>query len=64
MFDTANQPQEDANFTNQYYNNGNMIQKTAKTGGANALYVYDNDDIFLALQALLLGCGFLVKFAG
>ena len=41
-----------------------MIQKTAKTGGAIALYVYDNDDIFLALQALLLGCGPLVKFAG
>ena len=44
IFNTANQLLEDANFTYQYDNNGNMIQKTAKIGGAVTIYEYDAEN--------------------
>jgi YD repeat-containing protein len=44
IFNTANQLLEDANFTYQYDNNGNMTQKTAKIGGAITQYEYDAEN--------------------
>ncbi len=43
-FNTANQLLEDANFTYQYDNNGNMTRKTAKSGGALTTYEYDAEN--------------------
>ena len=43
-FNQANQLLEDANFTYQYDNNGNMIRKTAKIGGAVTTYEYDAEN--------------------
>ncbi len=43
-FNTANQLLEDANFTYQYDNNGNMTRKTAKAGGAVTQYEYDAEN--------------------
>ena len=43
-FNQANQLLEDANFTYQYDNNGNMIRKTAKVGGAVTQYEYDAEN--------------------
>ena len=39
-----NQLLEDANFTYQYDNNGNMTRKTAKVGGAVTTYEYDAEN--------------------
>jgi RHS repeat-associated protein len=44
IFNSANQLSEDANFTYQYDNNGNIIQKTAKAGGAITQYHYDAEN--------------------
>jgi RHS repeat-associated protein len=43
-FNQANQLLEDANFTYQYDNNGNMTRKTAKAGGAVTQYEYDAEN--------------------
>ncbi len=43
-FNTANQLLEDANFTYQYDNNGNMTRKTAKIGGTVTTYEYDAEN--------------------
>ena len=43
-FNQANQLLEDANFTYQYDNNGNMTRKTAKVGGAVTQYEYDAEN--------------------
>jgi RHS repeat-associated protein len=43
-FNQANQLLEDANFTYQYDNNGNMIRKTAKIGAAVTTYEYDAEN--------------------
>src|SRR5262249_719312 len=43
-FDQANQLLEDANFTYQYDNNGNMARKTEKVGGAVTSYEYDTEN--------------------
>jgi YD repeat-containing protein len=44
VFNTANQLLEDANFTYQYDNNGNMTRKTAKIGGAITQFEYDAEN--------------------
>jgi RHS repeat-associated protein len=44
IFNQANQLLEDANFTYHYDNNGNMIRKTAKAGGAVTNYEYDAEN--------------------
>ena len=44
MFNQGNQLLEDANFTYQYDNNGNMTRKTAKVGGAVTTYEYDAEN--------------------
>ena len=44
IFNQANQLLEDANFTYQYDNNGNLTRKTAKLGGAITQYEYDADN--------------------
>jgi len=38
IFNQANELLDDANFTHQYDNNGNMTRKTAKVGGAVRQY--------------------------
>jgi len=43
-FNQANQLLEDANFTYQYDNNGNLTQKTNKTTSAFTLYEYDAEN--------------------
>jgi len=43
-FNSANELNEDANFTYQYDNNGNMTRKTAKVGGAVTQYEYDAEN--------------------
>ena len=43
-FNDANQLEGDANFTYQYDNNGNQIQKTDKITSAFTLYEYDAED--------------------
>jgi len=43
-FNSANQLTEDANFTYQYDNNGNVTRKTAKAGGAVTTYEYDAEN--------------------
>jgi len=43
-FSQANQLLEDANFTYQYDNNGNMTRKTTKIGGAVTQYEYDAEN--------------------
>ena len=43
-FNQANQLLEDANVTYQYDNNGNLIQKIAKVGGAVTTYEYDAEN--------------------
>jgi YD repeat-containing protein len=43
-FNQANELLEDANFTYQYDNNGNMTRKTAKAGGAVTQYEYDAEN--------------------
>jgi RHS repeat-associated protein len=43
-FNQANELLEDANFTYQYDNNGNMTRKTAKAGGAVTTYEYDAEN--------------------
>ena len=43
-FNQANQLLEDANFTYQYDNNGNMTRKTAKIGGTVTTYDYDAEN--------------------
>ena len=43
-FNQANELLEDVKFTYQYDNNGNMIQKTAKAGGAITTYEYDAEN--------------------
>ena len=44
IFNVANQLTEDASFTYQYDNNGNMTRKTAKVGGAVTQYEYDAEN--------------------
>jgi len=44
IFNSANQLTEDANFTYQYDNNGNMTGKIAKLGGAVTQYEYDAEN--------------------
>ena len=44
VFNQGNQLLEDANFTYQYDNNGNMTRKTAKVGGAVTIYDYDAEN--------------------
>lgn len=44
VFNAANELNEDANFTYQYDNNGNMIQRTAKIGGGVTQYEYDAEN--------------------
>jgi RHS repeat-associated protein len=44
VFNAANELTDDANFTYQYDNNGNMIQKMAKVGGAVTTYEYDAEN--------------------
>ncbi len=44
VFNQGNQLLEDANFTYQYDNNGNMTRKTAKVGGAVTTYDYDAEN--------------------
>jgi RHS repeat-associated protein len=44
QFNTANELNEDSDFTYQYDNNGNMIQKTAKAGGSVTNYEYDAEN--------------------
>jgi RHS repeat-associated protein len=44
VFNSANELNEDANFTYEYDNNGNMIQKTAKIGGGITQYEYDAEN--------------------
>jgi YD repeat-containing protein len=44
VFNAANELNEDANFTYQYDNNGNMIQKAAKGGGAVTQFEYDAEN--------------------
>jgi YD repeat-containing protein len=44
QFNVANELNDDGDFTYQYDNNGNMIQKTAKTGGALTTYEYDAEN--------------------
>jgi RHS repeat-associated protein len=43
-FNQANELLDDANFVYQYDNNGNMIRKTAKVGGAVTQYEYDAEN--------------------
>ena len=43
-FNQANRLLEDAKFTYQYDNNGNMTRKTAKIGGAVTTYEYDAEN--------------------
>src|SRR5713226_5034419 len=43
-FNQSNQLLEDANFTYQYDNNGNMTRRTAKVGGAVTQYEYDAEN--------------------
>ena len=43
-FNQANQLLEDANFTYQYGNNGNMTRKTVKVGGTVTTYEYDTEN--------------------
>ena len=43
-FNQVNQLLEDASFTYQYDNNGNMVQKTANAGGAISTYEYDAEN--------------------
>ena len=43
-FNSANELLEDANFTYQYDNNGNMTRKTTKIGGAITTYEYDAEN--------------------
>ena len=43
-FNSANELLEDANFTYQYDNNGNLTRKVAKTGGAIIVYEYDAEN--------------------
>jgi YD repeat-containing protein len=50
-FNQANQPLEDANFTYQYDNNGNLTRKTAKLGGAFTTYVYGADESIRAISS-------------
>src|SRR5262245_14220563 len=49
-FNQANQLLEDANFTYQYDNNGNMIRKTAKAGGMVTNYEYDAENKLARVQ--------------
>jgi len=44
VFNQANQLTEDANFTYQYDNNGNLIRKTPKTPGPFNSYEYDAEN--------------------
>ncbi len=44
LFNAANQLTEDANFTYQYDNNGNLTQKTPKTPGPFTSYEYDAEN--------------------
>jgi len=44
VFNSANELNEDANFTYQYDNNGNMTRKAAKVGGAVTTYEYDAEN--------------------
>ena len=44
LFNQANQLLENASFTYQYDNNGNMTRKTAKVGGAVTTYEYDAEN--------------------
>jgi RHS repeat-associated protein len=44
QFNVANELNEDSDFTYQYDNNGNMIRKTAKSGGAVTTYEYDAEN--------------------
>jgi len=44
VFNAANELNEDSDFTYQYDNNGNMIRKTAKVGGAVTDYEYDAEN--------------------
>ena len=43
-FNSANELDEDGNFTYQYDNNGNMTRKTPKVGGAVTTYEYDAEN--------------------
>jgi RHS repeat-associated protein len=43
-FNQANEQLDDATFTYQYDNNGNMTRKTAKAGGAVTTYEYDAEN--------------------
>jgi len=47
VFNSANELNEDANFTYEYDNNGNMTRKTAKVGGAITTYEYDAENKLL-----------------
>jgi RHS repeat-associated protein len=44
QFNTANELNEDGDFTYQYDNNGNMTRKTAKVGGVVTNYEYDAEN--------------------
>jgi RHS repeat-associated protein len=44
QFNSANELNEDGDFTYQYDNNGNMTRKTAKVGGAVTTYEYDAEN--------------------
>src|SRR5262245_47171384 len=51
MFNQANQLLEDANFTYQYDNNGNMTRKTAKSGGTFTSYEYDTENKLVRVES-------------
>ena len=44
VFNSVNELLDDASFTYQYDNNGNMTRKTAKIGGAITAYEYDAEN--------------------
>src|SRR5262249_7230187 len=50
-FNQANQLLEDANFTYQYDNNGNMTRKTTKIGGAVTTYEYDAENKLVRVES-------------
>ena len=52
IFNDGNQLTEDADFTYQYDNNGNLIQKTDKSTSAITLFEYDADDKLIRVASL------------
>ncbi len=51
-FNTANQLQDDANFTYSYDNNGNLMQKTNNTTLLSTVYEYDAENKLVRVSSL------------